>query len=64
MIKLLPSMRSMLQYVVGNGDSFMLWADPWHLLGALGVWFPRAPRVTGLPRDSRLSSVIFEGNWN
>ncbi|KAL0445469.1 UNVERIFIED_CONTAM: LINE-1 retrotransposable element O protein [Sesamum latifolium] len=64
MIKLLPYLRTMLQFLVGNGESFWLWSDPWHSLGALGAKFPRAPMVTGLPKTSELSMVISEGNWN
>ncbi|KAL0291801.1 UNVERIFIED_CONTAM: Retrovirus-related Pol polyprotein from type-2 retrotransposable element R2DM [Sesamum radiatum] len=64
LIKLLPYLRPMLQFLVGNGEVFYLWSDPWHHLGALGAKFPRAPMVTGLPKTSKLSKVISEGNWN
>ncbi|KAL0433556.1 UNVERIFIED_CONTAM: hypothetical protein Slati_2689900 [Sesamum latifolium] len=53
----------MLQFHIGSGDTIWLWTDPWDTLGPLGLVFPRGPALTGLPRDSKLSTVIDGLSW-
>ncbi|KAL0312368.1 UNVERIFIED_CONTAM: Retrovirus-related Pol polyprotein from type-2 retrotransposable element R2DM [Sesamum radiatum] len=40
------------------------WKRPVAPFRCIRAKFPRAPMVTGLPKTSKLSKVISEGNWN
>ncbi|KAL2243047.1 UNVERIFIED_CONTAM: hypothetical protein Sindi_0422700 [Sesamum indicum] len=64
LLRLHPLLRSMVDYQIGEGNSFYLWNDPWHHLGPLIERFPRGPRLLGLGMADKLSSVIMEGQWH
>ncbi|KAK4422855.1 hypothetical protein Salat_1868100 [Sesamum alatum] len=37
--------------------------DLWHPRGVLSEVFPRAPRITCMPVESRVAAVVHEGRW-
>ncbi|KAL0286729.1 UNVERIFIED_CONTAM: hypothetical protein Sradi_7141100 [Sesamum radiatum] len=63
MLKLRPILQRGVTYKVGDGSSFSLWQDIWHVRGPLSLNFPRGPEVTGLPLNSKLSSVLQHNCW-
>ncbi|KAL0291251.1 UNVERIFIED_CONTAM: hypothetical protein Sradi_7030800 [Sesamum radiatum] len=63
MLKLRPILQRGVTYKVGDGSSFSLWQDIWHIRGPLCLNFPRGPEVTGLPLHSTLSSVLQHNHW-
>ncbi|KAL0401482.1 UNVERIFIED_CONTAM: hypothetical protein Slati_4178100 [Sesamum latifolium] len=54
----------MLKFQIATGDLYWLWRDPWHLTCRLEIHFPRAPVITGLSYDSKLSFIILQGDWS
>ncbi|KAL0288762.1 UNVERIFIED_CONTAM: putative ribonuclease H protein [Sesamum radiatum] len=52
------------QAQIGNGESFSLWHDPWHSLGSLIRRFPRGPSRTNIPKETKLSAVLVDGEWS
>ncbi|KAK4382381.1 hypothetical protein Sango_2877100 [Sesamum angolense] len=64
MLKLRPILQRGVTYRVGDGLSFSLWQDIWHVRGQLCLNFPRGPEVTGLPLNSTLSSVLQHNHWS
>ncbi|KAL2246373.1 UNVERIFIED_CONTAM: hypothetical protein Sindi_2905500 [Sesamum indicum] len=63
-LRLRGSLRSVVEYRIGNGNDFLLWKDPWHHLGPLLDRFPRGPNSLGLHESTMLSSIIYEGHWH
>ena len=61
LLRLCPLLRLMVDYQIGDGNSFYLCHDPWHHLGPLIERFPQGPRMLGLRTTDKLSSVIIEG---
>ncbi|KAL2231095.1 UNVERIFIED_CONTAM: hypothetical protein Sindi_1703900 [Sesamum indicum] len=64
--KILHLRRSILpmpEFIIGEGNSFFLWKDPWHHLGPLITRFSRGPRLLGLDKSAKLQVVIDEGQW-
>ncbi|KAL0278008.1 UNVERIFIED_CONTAM: hypothetical protein Sradi_7304600 [Sesamum radiatum] len=61
--ELRPILQRGVTYKVGDGSSFSLWQDIWHVRGPLSLNFPRGPEVTGLPLNSKLSSVLQHNCW-
>ncbi|KAL2248396.1 UNVERIFIED_CONTAM: hypothetical protein Sindi_2691900 [Sesamum indicum] len=59
-----PLLRSMVDYQIGDGNSFYLWHDPWNHLGPLIERFPKSPRLLGLRTAGKLNSIITEGQWH
>ena len=57
------SIRSIVEYRIGDGSEFYLWKDPWHTLGPLIDRFPRGPSRLGLHENATLNSVIHENQW-
>ncbi|KAL0434984.1 UNVERIFIED_CONTAM: hypothetical protein Sradi_0206300 [Sesamum radiatum] len=53
----------LLEYNVGNGNTFLLWHETWLAKGPLLHHFPRGPLLTGLPIDSLLNAVIQSRDW-
>ncbi|KAL0284376.1 UNVERIFIED_CONTAM: Retrovirus-related Pol polyprotein from type-2 retrotransposable element R2DM [Sesamum radiatum] len=64
LLSICSKLGPMLQFHIATGEAFWLWRDPWHPLGKLGDRYPRAPMVTGLSHDAKLSAVILHGGWN
>ncbi|KAL2228923.1 UNVERIFIED_CONTAM: hypothetical protein Sindi_1872000 [Sesamum indicum] len=62
-LRLRAFLRPMVDYQIGDGQTFYLWQDPWHYLGPLSVTFPRGPRLLRIEESARLSTVISEGEW-
>ncbi|KAL0313728.1 UNVERIFIED_CONTAM: putative ribonuclease H protein [Sesamum calycinum] len=65
--KLLRLRSALLPYIdfkIGDGESFSLWHDPWHCLGALIRRFPSGPNRMTIPLASKLSAVIVDGDWS
>ncbi|KAL2236642.1 UNVERIFIED_CONTAM: hypothetical protein Sindi_0855900 [Sesamum indicum] len=62
LLRLRPLLRSMMDYQIGDGNSFYLWHDPWHHLGL--ERFPQGPRMLGFQTADKLSSVIIERQWH
>ncbi|XP_011084393.1 uncharacterized protein LOC105166651 [Sesamum indicum] len=54
----------MVDYQIGDENSFYLWHDPWYHLGPLIERFPQGPRMLGLQTTDKLNSVIIEGQWH
>ncbi|KAL0302139.1 UNVERIFIED_CONTAM: putative ribonuclease H protein [Sesamum calycinum] len=48
--------------LIGDGESFSLWHDPWHSLGPLIMRFPRGPSWTNIPEGAKLSAVLIDGD--
>ncbi|KAL2243799.1 UNVERIFIED_CONTAM: hypothetical protein Sindi_0497900 [Sesamum indicum] len=61
LLPLCPLLRSMVDYQIGDGNSFYLWHDPWHYLGPLIERFLQGPCMIGLRMTDKLNSVIIEG---
>ncbi|KAL0292748.1 UNVERIFIED_CONTAM: hypothetical protein Sradi_6975500 [Sesamum radiatum] len=64
LVRLRVHLRPCITYRVGSGNSFSLWHDPWHGLGALITSFPLGPRHTGTLPTAPLSLVIRDDMWN
>ncbi|XP_020547031.1 uncharacterized protein LOC110011363 [Sesamum indicum] len=62
-LRLRRSILPMTEFIIGEGNSFFLWKDPWHHLGPLITRFPRGPRLVGLDKSAKLQVVIDEGQW-
>ncbi|KAL2225359.1 UNVERIFIED_CONTAM: Retrovirus-related Pol polyprotein from type-2 retrotransposable element R2DM [Sesamum indicum] len=62
-LRLRRSILPMTEFIIGEGNSFFLWKDPWHHLGPLITRFPRGPRLLGLDKSAKLQVVIDEGQW-
>ncbi|KAL0290871.1 UNVERIFIED_CONTAM: hypothetical protein Sradi_7040100 [Sesamum radiatum] len=63
LVKTSVLLKEGLEYRVGDGHKFWLWTDLWHPRGPLINHFPRGPSITGLAVDSRLMTVIHQGQW-
>ncbi|KAL0373438.1 UNVERIFIED_CONTAM: hypothetical protein Sradi_3259500 [Sesamum radiatum] len=64
MLGLRQTLLNHIEFKIGNGDSLSLWYDPWHSLGPLISRFPWGLSILQLPKTSKLSSVIIEGEWH
>lgn len=55
----------MLKAIVGNGHEVFLWQDNWHSRGPLLIAYGQdVTFLSGLPLDTRLSSVIEDSCWH
>ncbi|KAL2235573.1 UNVERIFIED_CONTAM: hypothetical protein Sindi_1289500 [Sesamum indicum] len=63
LLHLLPYLRPVVEYQIGNREIFYIWQEPWHHLGPLNTQFPRGPRLLGLEESAKHSSVITNGAW-
>ncbi|KAL2246309.1 UNVERIFIED_CONTAM: hypothetical protein Sindi_2899100 [Sesamum indicum] len=62
-LRLQAFLRPMVDYQIGDWQTFYLWQDPWQYLGPLSVTFPRGPRLLRMEESARLSTFISEGEW-
>ncbi|KAL2225484.1 UNVERIFIED_CONTAM: hypothetical protein Sindi_3025000 [Sesamum indicum] len=63
LLRLRPYLRPIVEYQIGNGETFYVWQDPWHHLGPLIAQFQRGSRLLVLEESAKLSSVITDGEW-
>ncbi|KAL0402138.1 UNVERIFIED_CONTAM: hypothetical protein Slati_4243700 [Sesamum latifolium] len=63
LVKASNLLKEGLDYRVGDGYKFRVWMDLWHPSSPLIHKFPRGSTITGLPADSRLMTVIHQGQW-
>ncbi|KAL0444647.1 UNVERIFIED_CONTAM: LINE-1 retrotransposable element O protein [Sesamum latifolium] len=63
LVKISCLLKEGFDYRVGDGCKFRVWTDLWHPGGPWIYKFPRGPAITGLPADSRLITIIHQGQW-
>ncbi|KAL0297831.1 UNVERIFIED_CONTAM: putative mitochondrial protein [Sesamum calycinum] len=64
LLRLRSALIPYIEFKIGNGESFSLWHDPWHSLGSLIRRFPRGPSRTNIPKETKLSAVLVDGEWS
>ncbi|KAL0354139.1 UNVERIFIED_CONTAM: hypothetical protein Sangu_0995200 [Sesamum angustifolium] len=64
MLTLRHTLLSHIHFRVGDGNSFLLWHNPWHPLGSLIIRFPRGPQLTNTRLLDKLTVVMEDGQWN
>ncbi|KAL2248716.1 UNVERIFIED_CONTAM: hypothetical protein Sindi_2345300 [Sesamum indicum] len=62
-LRLRDFIQDLVDYRIGDGETFYLWQDPWHHLGTLLTRFPRGPRLLGIEETTKLNQVISEQEW-
>lgn len=63
-MKLRPLIMGAFQYFVGDGSSFYLWSEPWHPMGLIRHYIPRALLWSTIDVHAHLDTVIFDGDWD
>ncbi|KAL2235303.1 UNVERIFIED_CONTAM: hypothetical protein Sindi_1262500 [Sesamum indicum] len=62
-LRLRDFIQDLVDYRIGDGETFYLCQDPCHHLGTLLTRFPRGLRLPGIEEAAKLNEVISEQEW-